>query len=230
MRSTVERVGSCATLVADKLLGSEGYTVGEGVAILLLSAILVDTGNLLSEGIVTDKDKTVASKLQEILPKEFSSEEHFKKLFTKRFDISALSTGQVLGRDYKQTRVCDKYNIGFSSVTADLSVFVTRPDFNTDIATFYQEHGLDVLLLLGIHAPEGELANRRRQIAVYQPRDGSDLAESIESMLEASQELECVREGVEVGGEFEGVLLEQGNVKMSRKHILPIVTQFVTDV
>ena len=226
VRVTVEWVGSCATLTAAQLLSNpQSYSISLTVATLLLSAILLDTGDLLLEGRVTDSDKEVAGQLLESMPEGFDSHAHFKTLFKARFDNSTLTSMQVLGRDFKQTRVSDKYSIGFSSVTDSLVEFVSRDGFKDDVTAFYQQQSLDVLILLGIYIPSGDHDNKRRHIAVYQS-DG-ELPESIVSMLEASEQLQCVRvEGVG----FEGVLLEQRNVKMSRKHILPLVAQFVADV
>ncbi len=221
----MESVGSCATLIATQLLSDQNYPITSEIATLLISAILLDTGGLLLEGIVTDKDKEVSSQLLKSLPEGFDSQAHFKALFKARFDTSKLTSLQVLGRDFKQTRVSDKYSIGFSSVTDNLVEFVSREGFNDDMTTFYRQHSLDVLVLLGIYIPSGDHDNKRRYIAVYQS-DG-ELAESVVSMLEANAELRCVR--VEGAG-FEGVLLEQHNVEMSRKHILPIVAQFLADV
>ena len=234
VRSTIETVGSCSTLVADKLLQDGDYKVEEGVAILLLSAILLDTGNLLAEGRVTEKDRAAAEELQKLLPKSLDRQAHFKTLFTERFDISKLSTLQVLQKDFKLAKVCDKYSLGFSSVTALLSDFAKRENFGQDVSDFYHERKLDVLLLLGMYVPDPESSDKRRQILIYQPHSecsniAPDFAESLANVLEANEGLQCVRETDEVEG-FEGILLNQGNIAMSRKQILPIVTQFVNTV
>ena len=234
VRSTVETVGSCSTLVADKLLQDGDYNVEEGVAILLLSAILLDTGNLQAEGRVTEKDRAVAEELQNLLPKSLERQAHFKKLFTDRFDISKLNTLQVLKKDFKLAQVCDKYSLGFSSVTSLLTDFVKRVNFSQDISDFYHEQKLDALLLLGIYVPNAESSDKQRQILIYQPHSECsnippDFAESLANVLESNEELQCVRESDEVEG-VEWVLLNQGNVAMSRKQVLPIVTQFVNTV
>jgi len=60
----VEAVGSCSTLVAEKLLDEKSYAVEGTVATLLLAAILIDTVDLCeSEGRVTEKDTAIAEKL-----------------------------------------------------------------------------------------------------------------------------------------------------------------------
>lgn len=59
----IEPVGSCSTLVGERLLSSEDYKIPSDVATFLLAAILIDTGNLKMESRVTPKDIEVAEKL-----------------------------------------------------------------------------------------------------------------------------------------------------------------------
>ncbi len=226
--STVAHVGSCSTLVGEILVADDKYDLGSDLGTLLLSAILLDTGNLLTEHLVTDKDKAMAEELLKLLPKDFNTKSHFLTLSKARRDISNLSILQVLRRDFKQSMVMEKFCIGFSTITAELGPFVSRDNFSLEVFKFFKDSSLDVLLLLGAYLADGDHDNWKRQIAVCRPEGCvSDLADSIASMLEGNDELRCSR--VEEGG-FEGVLMNQDNNKLSRKYILPIVTQFVTDV
>lgn len=59
----IEPVGSCSTLVAEKLFSSQDYNIPSDVAMFLLAAILIDTGNLKLPGRVTHKDAEMANKL-----------------------------------------------------------------------------------------------------------------------------------------------------------------------
>jgi exopolyphosphatase len=61
---TIELVGSCSTLVAQKLLNRDDYTMTQDVATLLLAAILIDTGDLKAEGRCTHWDVDVSSQLK----------------------------------------------------------------------------------------------------------------------------------------------------------------------
>lgn len=226
--STVESVGSCASLVTEILVTDGNYELGPDLATLLVSAILLDTGNLQLGHVVKDKDKEMAEQLLKLLPEDFDAQAHYDCLSKARRDISKLSTPQVLGRDYKQSFVSDKFCIGFSTITAELGAFVTRDNFTEELNSFYKKHSLHVLLLLGAYPADGDHGNWRRQIAVCRCEEGgwSDLADSIGSMLEAHDELKCTRV---LEGQFDGLLLEQDNTTLSRKHILPLVVQFVSD-
>lgn len=226
---TIERVGSCATLVARQVLSSDDYVVDELVATLLLSAILLDTGNLKAPGRVAESDESTVDDLVKFLPPSFSCDDHFDKLFRARFDTSHLTVGQALKKDYKQCKV-GNYVIGFSTINALISDFFSRhPTPKQSILDFYSVHKLDALLILGISVVDLSANKIERQIAVCQPQGtNAEFSESIINMLEADAKLRCERMKTTV--EFEGVLMEQGNASMSRKDIIPIITSFVSSV
>lgn len=223
--ATMKVVGSCASLVATEVMEDE---MEEPLAILLLSAILLDTGNLKAAERVTNTDETAAEKLKKFLPSSFNCDELYNELFKRRFDISKLSIEQVLRKDYKECKVNDRYTIGFSSITALLSDFLTLKDMKQKLVEFCSTHKLAVYIISGISMPDPN-ASMVRQIAVYQPEGaGSELSQSIAGFLEANSELKCKR--MEAVAEFGGVILEQGNVNMSRKHIIPILTSFMSSM
>ena len=223
-------VGSCSTLVAEQLLQKGDFD--QKVATLLLSAILIDTGDLKATGRFTERDVKVFEQLCQHMPSSFDRVEHYRKLFEQHFDISKLSTLQVLRKDFKSFK--NKYTLGFSSITALLSEFLKRPNVLKDMSDFYRDRGLDALLLLGMFVSDPEGTERRRQIAIFEPQSENasvsspHLVESLASVLEANEDLKCERAGF--GEEFHGILLEQGNVEISRKHIMPIVIEFVASV
>ena len=221
----METVGSCSSLVAGELLKDESYTVEPPAATLLLSAILLDTGNLQAAARVTEVDKITVEELSKLLPSSFHREPHFSELLRARFDISKLAVQQVLERDFKQCRE-NGFTIGFSSVTALLTDFLLNAadTLNSDFMEFQLRHKLDAFLVLGISMSDP--TEVRRQIAVFQP-DGvnQEFTESIVNMLEAEDSLKCERLVSTPG--FSGALLDQGNPEMSRKQVLPMVTAFI---
>lgn len=219
--TVVEMVGSCASLVAREILEDDDYSVEEPVAMLLLSAILLDTGDMKASERVTSTDEFAVKELTHFLPSSFNGEDHFRSLSKARNDISSLSVKQVLRMDYKESQI-NNFSIGFSTVTALLSDFLSQPDVNSDIMDFYSGHKLDAFIMVGVLLSDTTL---RRQLAVC---TGSDFSESIANMLEIASELECEKSDLTPG--FNGVLFQQGNVQMSRKHIIPIVNTFVTSV
>lgn len=221
----IEMTGSCASLVAKIVLEDTHYTIEQPTAISLLSAILLDTADLKAAKRVTSVDEYAVEELSKFMPSSFNRDDHFSKLFKARFDVSALSVKHALQRDYKEC-VIGPYKIGFSTVPALLSKFLLRSGCNTDFVDFYSTHNLNALIVLGVHISDSSCNNMQRQIAVFQPEgSNSEFSESIVNVLEESSELQCERS--DPFPEFYGVLLEQRNSEISRKHIIPVVSSFV---
>ena len=226
--STIEMVGSCASLIAQEVIRDESYIVDESVATLLLSAIILDTGNLKAAGRVTDTDKSVVEELVKFLPSSFCQDDLFADLINARFNISKLPARQALRKDYKECTV-GPHIMGFSSITGLLSDFLIQPNIKQDLMNFYSEHKLDALIILGVHMADPTTTSIQRQIAIFQPEStNSEFSDSIVSLLEASDKLCCER--LDSFPDFEGVVLNQANVEMSRKQIIPLVTSFVASV
>lgn len=229
--TTIEMAGSCSSLVARELLDDDDYNLDVPVATLLLSAILLDTGNLKGEGRVTKTDEDAVNKLIKLLPSTFSRDDHYTELCRARFDISKLSVKQALGKDYKECTV-NQHTVGFSSITAllgdFLSEFLSRDAVVSDFMEFQSVHKLDALVIIGISMAGPSGTSWRRQIAVFEGESKSEFTEAIVNMLAADEDLNC--ENVDCPPEFDGVVFEQINVSMSRKHIIPIVTSLIRSV
>ena len=147
--TTMEMSGSCASLVTKELLEDASYTIEQTVSISLISAILLDTGNLKAAKRVTEADELAVEKLSEFLPSSFDIDAHYCKLFKARFDVSTLSVMQALQRDYKECTV-SQYVIGFSTITASLHEFLSQSSANSDLMDFFTSHNLNALIVLGI--------------------------------------------------------------------------------
>lgn len=214
----VEPVGSCATLVAEKLLGEENYSIPKQIASLLLGAILLDTVGLEEKsGRVTEKDKEMAERLGHLV--DMSSTELYSNLSEARLATSGLTTHQLLRKDLKCV-VAGEHSLGFSSVTCQLSPeLLSRDDVEQAVQTVCQSRGLTVLVVLGVAVGAASVS---RQIAIFQP-EGSDVADAVASQLESDKELQCQRSPSSFC-----VLLHQGNPSLSRKHILPLVVNFIS--
>lgn len=229
----IEKVGSCSTLIAERIIGDNIQAVDEKLAVLLLASILLDTGNLKLQEQATEKDRVVAEQLFQRVGVTVDRTQLYPKLFEKRQDIMQLSTSDILRKDFKITEIGGTYSFGFCTITSLLSEFLKRSNVNEDLAAFYDAKKLDILLMFGVYVPDCEGAGKRRQIAVYKPSTNTSpvphLLESIASVLEDDPDLECDRIQEEIGG-FDGVLLDQGNVSVTRKQIMPKITNFVASV
>ena len=225
--SLVELVGSCSSLVSRELLDDDSYEMEESVARSLTSVILSDTGKLLTEGRVTDRDEAAVKDLAKYLPSSFDSDKQYARYVTAKFDISKLSTRQVLERDFKQEQY-GRYVVGFCTITSKLSEYLTHPDAAEGVAEFYHEHSLSALIMFGVSLMDVDKAELEKQIAMYQPEGAHyDFAESLTVMFESNKEIGCHRlEGEGLGG-FDGVIMHQGNTSLSRKQIIPIFSRFM---
>lgn len=228
----IEDVGSCSTLVAERILSDSSGAVDEDLATLLLASILLDTGDLKLHERVTEKDSAVAEQLLQKVAPSVDKVQFYATLFKQRCDTTGLTTLKILQKDFKVTCVDSEFRFGFSTVTTLLLDFLRRPNISQDLSSFYGTHNLDALLLLGVYVSD---TDRRRQIAVFRPPSDltstplPHLLESLASLLEDDPDLRCERISENIEG-FSGILLEQGNVSVSRKEIIPKITQFVASV
>ena len=212
----VEPVGSCATLIAEKLLGTEGYAIPTTMATLLLGAIMIDTVGLEKErGRTTEKDEVIAERLTSlsIVPPS----QLYAGLSRARFTTSGLSVRQLLRKDFKCAEA-GPWRLGFSSVACQLIELLEREEAEEDLCTFCKTRGLEALVVLGVWPTADTI---HRQIALFQPA-GSDLADGLASVLEADPELQCHRTTARPC-----IILSQANAKCSRKYVLPLVVNFI---
>ena len=234
-RITIESVGSCSTLVAERILSNNAGVMDEKLATLLLASILLDTGDLKLHGQVTSKDNAVAEQLLQRVASKIDRVQFYSELFQRRFDISHLTTSEILRKDFKIACVNGAFSFGFCTVTTLLSDFLRRSDIFQDLSYFYNMHNLDALLLLGIYISDCDSTKKQRQIAIFRPSSESTtlpvphLLESLASALEDDPDLKCDRINENIEG-FDGILLEQGNAAIARKQIIPKITQFVASV
>ena len=215
----VEAVGSCATLVAETLLGAGHLVMPAAIATLLLGAIMVDTVCLDAEqGRVSDKDRAMAEALGDI--SGISAAHLYANLSKARFAVCGLSVDQLLRKDLKCCKAGGQC-LGFSSVPCLVDELLEREGVEEGMHTLCCSLGLSALVVLGVKMETGSIT---RQIAVYQPQ-GSDLADAVAGVLESDPDLDCRHLPAKVC-----ILLGQGNTRRSRKHILPTVVTFISSL
>ena len=217
----VEAVGSCATLVAERLLGEDKYSMTKPVATLLLGAILLDTVGLEDRaGRVTSKDKVMAERLGAWVDVNFT--ELYTSLSEARLSVAGLSPHQLLRKDLKSV-VAGEHRLGFSSVTCQLSPeLLGSDDMEQAVQTVCQSHSLSALLLLGVRVAADSVS---RELAIFQGEGASEVADTVASLLESDEGLQCRRLPSP-----SCILFQQGNPSLSRKHILPLVLKFMSSL
>lgn len=147
---------------------------------------------------------------------------YFHQVLAARDNITNLTTLQVLRKDFKKADA-GEFHIGFSSMPILITELAsTRLHLASDLELFCGNEGLYFLVLLGIN-----LKPLRRQIALYQPPNlppkiSGDIVDSVAATLELDTVIQVERIGE---GTFDGIIMEQGNTSLSRKQIMPMITE-----
>ncbi|XP_049271601.1 uncharacterized protein LOC119394114 isoform X2 [Rhipicephalus sanguineus] len=219
---TVEMVGSCCTLVAEKVLHSKPELFTPQVALLLYGTILLDTV-CLSESArrTTAKDLEMVSKLQAVLP-DLNKEEVFKPLCRAKSNVEGLTLDELLRKDLKV--VCSSAKrIALSSVPAELKSICQENTMEAELGKFCKTHGYSALIILTIAVDE-KSNSVQRQLAVFSPDIvlKQQLTSTLLAVGDPSLDLQVSHMSTD-----HLITFVQGNTQASRKVILPVVRKFL---
>ncbi|XP_060614030.2 exopolyphosphatase PRUNE1 [Anolis sagrei] len=219
---TAELVGSCATLVTERILQGPAQVLDRQTAALLHATIALDCVNMAPEaGKVTPKDDHYASLLESRFPDLPSRNAIFEALQKAKFDVSGLTTDQMLRKDLKALSG-KRASIAISAIYVNLPVFLDRPGLEEELHSFCQEKGYDLLVAMTISFNESN--EPFRQIAVYSTC--ADLREAVCQALERSTDPSLHLSPLE--SRYSTLrAYHQGTVTASRKKVLPIVKGFL---
>ena len=213
----IEPVGSAATLVAEQILAEKPELLEDGAITLLLGTVLLDTVNL-DPGAerVTPKDEEVAKKLLE--RSNLKQQELFDAVQREKFNVSALSSADLLRKDYKEWKL-GGYQVGISSVLLSISDWLAKDAaLSQSLARYAESHKLDLLLAMNAYtAPEFT-----RELVVYCP-DEALRKQVLEFLKESNLGLSSI-ESNQVDDAT--ALFAQGNLGMSRKKLQPVLAEF----
>ncbi|XP_033625283.1 protein prune homolog 2-like isoform X3 [Asterias rubens] len=221
---TIETVGSCCTLVAEKILAENCDVIDDGIAKLLLGPILVDTVNLsASAGKATAKDITMVEELSKLCP-DLDKDKMYQELQEAKADISGFTSDEILRKDFKCVTGASM-NIGMSSIPMNLNDFVEKPSVERDLHDFCSSKNLRLLVLMSLTLNQDDEAHR--QISVYSSNTSDSMKDELLQTLDESSSPELILSELET--DSPGVVVfSQGNVKASRKQVLPLVKDFLT--
>jgi exopolyphosphatase len=213
----IEPVGSVATLVAQAILDKDQSILEEGSALLLLGTILLDTVNLDPEAKrATEKDHQAVETLTDLTNADRQA--LFDALQFEKFNVSALSTADLLRKDYKQWQMGES-RVGISSVLLSIADWLRKDgNLSASLARYLRGQRLDVLIGMNAYTdPEFT-----RELVVYCPDEG--LRARLLGFLEDSDlglsaiDSELVDSGTR--------LYEQANMGYSRKKLQPLLDGF----
>ncbi|XP_059574812.1 exopolyphosphatase PRUNE1 isoform X2 [Alligator mississippiensis] len=221
-RVTVEPVGSCTTLVAERVMEGPPELLDRQTAALLHGTILLDCVNLAPEARkVTPKDARYVALLEARFPDLPARDIIFETLQKAKFDVTGLTTEQVLQKDLKVLSG-DQLIVAISAVYMTLEEFLQRPGLQHDLPTFCQQHSYTALVAMTISF--GERHEPHRQLAVYSPcaRLRATLCSALERASSPPLDLSPLPSPCP-----DLCTYRQGNVAASRKKVLPILRELL---
>lgn len=220
---TVEMVGSCATLVTERIIENAPEILDQQIAQLLYAAVVLDCVDMApSAGKVTPKDAQFAAALECRFPALPPRGALFQTLNNAKFDVSGLNTEQMLLKDMKS--VSRSLNLAISVLYIKLEDFLQRAELEAELSGFSRKFGFDLLLLMTISFTESK--EPIRELAVF--------SHSTTCREEMSRYLEQARNPAlklcPINSPYPHITAyQQGNSLASRKKLLPIVKDFLKD-
>uniref|UniRef100_G1SMB8 Exopolyphosphatase PRUNE1 n=1 Tax=Oryctolagus cuniculus TaxID=9986 RepID=G1SMB8_RABIT len=217
---SVELVGSCATLVTERILQGAPEILDRTTAALLHGTIILDCVNMDPKiGKATLKDNQYVEKLEALFPDLPKRDDIFDSLQKAKFDVSGLTTEQMLRKDLK-TIYRPGSKVAISAIYMDLEAFLQRPNLSADLHAFCHAHSCDALVAMTIffnthNEPVRQLAVFCTQVA---------LRTTICGVLERSQSPPLKLTPVPSSHPNLQAYL-QGNTQASRKKLLPVLQE-----
>lgn len=219
---TLETVGSCTTLVTERITQKAPDLLDQQVAQLLYGTIVLDCVNMAPEaGKVTPKDSQYASLLETRFPNLPPRGALFQSLQNAKFDVSGLTTEQMLLKDMKAATGGD-LNLAVCVVYMTLEAFLQRRGLQQELCEFCHKHKYNLLVAMTISFRENN--KPFRQLAVY---SSSTLYR--EEMSQALEKAQTPSLGLSpMSSPYQDVkAYVQGNTLASRKKVLPIIKDFL---
>ncbi|XP_055338815.1 uncharacterized protein LOC129588557 isoform X2 [Paramacrobiotus metropolitanus] len=222
--STTETVGSCCTLIAEKILAaSDAKSLTPVTAYLLYETIILDTVNFSKDAQkATQKDEHIADELQKRLPTAAVRDQIFSELVDAKSDISCLNTEQLLRKDLKVLDI-QEIKIAVSSIPKLVRHCLKADDAQAEIETFCRKYDYTGLIVLGVSIKDTSV---QRDMLCFAP-DMSYVDLLLDDLNNAEVKLGLERDPTFGIPDGRYQYFKQGNVKASRKQILPVVKQII---
>lgn len=230
-QKTIERVGSCSTLIASQFLEKTDKPKDYELPIsLLYHAIILDTVNFSDKvKIFAPKDLEVVVKIEELFPDKFSESSRsdvFKKIVEVKADISSLTPYQILNKDAKFLSF-NGVNISLPGFPMAVQDFVELSESQNDVQEFIGDFDSTAVVLIGQkHVENGVL--RDIGIISRDPKLKEELSEALKKAKnDKGQHLQL--EEIKNCGFMDGIYFKQNNLELTRKFILPVVESVLKD-
>jgi len=225
----IENVGSCATLVAEKLLNASKSTfqMTEEIAYLLTGPILFDTLNFSSTaGKTTEKDRLIYKALREFRSANIDDQQLYRNLRRSAADITGMSIQDILQKDVKQVSG-PHIRLVISSLPSDYTVekFIGQLKTMKDLDEFLAGYdNADGVIILSLETDDDQA---KRQLGFY-VKQYENLPPINEYIQREEHGLELRERGIPIN-QARLKLFEQRNAQASRKQVLPVIEQFAKE-
>ncbi|CAD5122848.1 DgyrCDS11250 [Dimorphilus gyrociliatus] len=164
VKTKIEKVGSCSTLIAELILNSS-ITIDKHLAEMLYTTIILDTINLSKEAdIVTEKDKIILNQLERKYLPNIDHTEIFNEYFKAKTDVSSLTLVEILRKDVKIINDAN-IKIGISSIPLPLLTFFNKDNVFGELREFSKLFSLNLVVIMVLFVTEDNTT--KREIAVY---------------------------------------------------------------
>ncbi|MDX9800759.1 MAG: DHH family phosphoesterase [Spirochaetia bacterium] len=215
---TIEPVGSCATLVAEKIRAKTGKLESRESALLLAGTILLDTVNLGKEaGRTTGKDIEVIDYITDAF--KIDRAKIFDRLQFEKFNTAPLSSFDILRKDYKEWVLGSK-RTGFSSALISTENWLKKDPQLLDAAEkYYTKNSLDILFIM-IAYTEPKFT---RELILF-TKDAALLENVYTYLQEKGGEL--APHQARVPADKRAGFYLQGNIGWSRKKLQPVLQEY----
>ncbi|XP_019719224.1 exopolyphosphatase PRUNE1 [Hippocampus comes] len=218
---TVETVGSCATLVTERLVHKAPHVLDQQLAQLLYATILTDCVNMApAAGKVTAKDSQYVAALEARFPSLPPRAALFQALHNAKFDVSGLNTEQMLMKDMKMLK--GSLSMAVSVLFLPIEAFLQRVELEAELCSFCHKLGLDLLVLMSISFTEAK--QPVRELALFS--HSAPCREQVSHFLERAGDPPLDLRPIS-SPHAHVAAYHQGNALASRKKLLPLLKDFL---
>ncbi|XP_034251535.1 exopolyphosphatase PRUNE1 isoform X2 [Thrips palmi] len=210
-------VGSCASLVGERILALAPELFDAQVADLIRGTVLLDTACFSAQADrTTPSDTAIVSACEERGTGHASDRSAtFEDIIAARKDVSELTALQILHKDMKVVR-----GLPLPGMPLLVQDFLQRADAAEALAALCAKHLSDAAVVMGMSFSGEASSTLRRDIAVYSAGGKEQPAKTLVEALQKDESLQLVERPCALPGVS---LFDQRNTKCSRKQVLPLV-------
>ncbi|XP_075048366.1 exopolyphosphatase PRUNE1 isoform X2 [Mixophyes fleayi] len=221
-RVTIELVGSCSTLIAEKIFRDAPHILDFQLASLLRGPIVLDCVNMTpAAGRVTPKDTEHVTILESKFPHLTPRGALFDSMMKAKIDVSGLSTDQMLRKDLKAL-LGRNVTLAIAAIYIELETFLRREGMESDLRAFCRRHGYHALIAMPVTFTSSNVPVR--QLAVYSQQ--GELLQLVSKALEQATNPSLELSRIPFDSKHI-TAYNQGNAVASRKKVLPILKDFL---